>query len=117
MSLLILSALAFAFSLLFKMSDVISAILAMRIVVQFIGQAAGVILLRKKKAFTKEPIPWKMPLYPLPVILVILMWALVFMSTGSGIIGSFLLVFGSGIIVYLITAWLQKQWPFPPGNS
>lgn len=116
-SLLILSALAFAFSLLFKMSDVISAILAMRIVVQFIGQAAGVILLRKKKAATKESIPWKMPLYPLPVILVILMWSLVFMSTGSGIIGSFLLVFGSGIIVYFITAWLQKQWPFPPGNS
>jgi len=92
------------------MSDVISGILAMRIVVQFIGQAVGVVLLRKKKG--KDHLPYKMPLYPLPVILVIAMWLFVFYSTGNEVIGSFLLVFGTGLIVYFINARLQHQWPY-----
>ena len=37
----------YCFSLLFKLSEVISAILAMRILVQFIAQAVGLILLKK----------------------------------------------------------------------
>ena len=48
-SLLSIASLAFIFSLLFRMSDVISGILAMRIIVQFVGQAIGVMLLRKRK--------------------------------------------------------------------
>jgi hypothetical protein len=48
-SLLFLGGVAFAFSLLFKIHDVISAILAMRILVQFIGQAIGLLLLKKSK--------------------------------------------------------------------
>ncbi len=80
-SLLVLAAFAFVFSLLFKMKHVIDGILAMRIMVQFIGQAAGVILLRKRNG-TKH-LPYKMPLYPLPVILVIAMCYLFFMPPGS----------------------------------
>jgi amino acid transporter len=48
-SLLVLASIAFIFSLLFRMAEVISGILAMRILVQFIGQAIGVVLLRKRK--------------------------------------------------------------------
>ncbi len=40
-SLLVLGSIAFVFSLLFRLGDVISAILAMRILIQFIGQAIG----------------------------------------------------------------------------
>ncbi len=109
-SLLVIAALAFVFSLLFRMGDVISGILAMRIIVQFIGQAAGVVLLRKRNG--TEQLPYKMPLYPLPVILVILLWLLVFLATGLAIISTFILVAGSGLIVYLIMARLKMQWPF-----
>ena len=56
-----------------------------------------------------------MPLYPLPVILVIGMWLFVFYSTGFAVIKSFLIVFGTGIVVYFIYAKLQKQWPY--GNE
>ncbi len=55
-SLLILGAIAFIFSLLFKLKEVISAILAMRIIVQFIGQAVGIIILRKKKPSSFFPL-------------------------------------------------------------
>ena len=109
-SLLVMAAFGFVFSLLFKMSDVISGILAMRIMVQFIGQAAGVIILRRRNG--TKALPYKMPLYPLPVILAIAMWLFVFYSTGLKVINSFLIVFGSGLVVYFIYARLQNQWPY-----
>ena len=109
-SLLVIAAFGFAFSLLFRMSDVISGILAMRIMVQFIGQAVGVVILRKRNG--SAHLPYKMPLYPLPVILAIAMWLFVFYSTGFAVIKSFLIVFGTGVVVYFIYAKLQRQWPF-----
>ena len=109
-SLLVLAAFAFVFSMLFKMKHVIDGILAMRIMVQFIGQAAGVILLRRRNG--SKHLVYKMPLYPLPVILVIAMWLFIFYATGLTIILSFLIVISSGVIVYFIYAKMQKQWPF-----
>lgn len=109
-SLLVLAAFAFVFSLLFRMGDIISGILGMRILVQFIGQATGIILLRRRNGI--QNLPYKMPLYPLPVILVIAMWAWVFYATGPDIIKSFLAVFVSGVIVYVIQAKMKKDWPF-----
>lgn len=109
-SLLVLAVFAFVFSMLFKMKHVIDAILAMRILLQFIGQAIGVSLLRKRNGTAN--LPYKMPLYPLPVLLAIGMWLFIFYATGITIIVSFMLVFGSGILVYLLHAKLKKQWPF-----
>ena len=103
-SLLVIAAIAFVFSLLFRMSEVISGILAMRIMVQFIGQAIGLIIIRKKKG--SENLPFKMPLYPLPVILAILMWLFIFYATGLAVIKMFLIVAGSGVVVY----FLRKVW-------
>ena len=113
-SLLILAAFAFIFSLLFRMGDVISGILAMRIMVQFIGQAVGVVLLRKRNG--TNHLPYKMPLYPLPVILVTIMWLGIFYATGLKIMASFLIVLVSGIVVYMIQAKMKKQWPFQTLN-
>ncbi|MBC7689069.1 MAG: APC family permease [Aquabacterium sp.] len=109
-SLLVLAGFALVFSMLFKMKYVIDGILAMRIMVQFIGQAIGVTLLRKRNGTTN--LPYKMPLYPLPVILAIAMWLFVFYATGLTIIVSFLLVLGSGCIMYFVLAKMQHQWPF-----
>ncbi|MEJ7611339.1 MAG: APC family permease [Ferruginibacter sp.] len=109
-SLLVLAGFAFVFSLLFRMGDVISGILAMRIMVQFIGQAVGVMLLRKRKG--TAGLPYKMPLYPVPVILAILLWLFVFYATGTTVIISFAIVLVSGLAVYLIKARLKKEWPF-----
>ena len=99
-SLLWLGGAAFIFSLLFKLSDVIKAILAMRIIVQFIGGAIGVMILRNR--IGSGNLPFKMWLYPLPAIIAIFLWASIMISTGltfalSGI-GMILL----GIIVYFI---------------
>jgi amino acid transporter len=109
-SLLVLAGFALVFSMLFRMKHVIDGILAMRIMVQFIGQAVGVTLLRKRNGI--KHLHYKMPLYPLPVIFAIAMWLFVFYATGLTIIASFLLVLGSGLIMYFILAKMQNQWPF-----
>lgn len=109
-SLLVLGSLAFVFSLLFRLSDVISAILAMRILVQFIGQAVGLLLLRHSRK--SDNFPYKMPLFPLPAYLAILLWAGILLSTGLKMITTGLVVIIAGIIVYLVKAKRNKEWPF-----
>ena len=109
-SLLFLGSLAFIFSMLFKLSDVISAILAMRIMIQFIGQAIGLLILRSKK--NDIQFPYKMPLFPVPVILAIGMWLFVLISTGSKLMSWGLLIIFLGTIVYFIKARVKKEWPF-----
>ena len=109
-SLLILGFTAFVFSLLFKLSEVITAILAMRILVQFIGQSIGVVLLRNRNR--NAELPYKMPFYPLPIIIVVLLWSLVFFSTGLSFVLSGLTVIFIGIIVYLIKSFQTRNWPF-----
>ena len=109
-SLLFLGSVAFIFSMLFKLSEAISAILAMRIMIQFIGQAVGLLILRSKKNTTD--FPYKMPLFPLPVFVAIAMWLFILISTGSKLMVSGLVVILLGGIVYFIKAKIQKEWPF-----
>lgn len=109
-SLLFLGGLAFIFSMLLKLSDVISAILAMRIMIQFIGQAVGLLILRSKKSDIQ--FPYKMPLFPLPVLIAIALWLFILISTGSRLMISGLLIIFAGAIVYFIKARIQKEWPF-----
>jgi amino acid transporter len=109
-SLLVLGGVAFVFSLLFKIKEVIDAILAMRILIQFVGQAIGLLLLSKRKG--RSFLKWKMPLYPLPVILAIIIWICIFFSTGWKMMAGGLIVISAGLIVYLIKAKNNNEWPF-----
>ncbi|HTQ65420.1 MAG TPA: amino acid permease [Puia sp.] len=106
-SLLFLGAIAFIFSMLFKMKHVIDGILAMRILIQFIAQAIGVVLLRKRVG-TKN-LPFKMWLYPLPVILSVLIWLYVFFSTGMAAFLAILLITAGTLVFYLAQHWWKKN--------
>jgi len=109
LSLIFLGTLAFVFSLLFKLGTVIAAILAMRLIVQFIGQAVGLLLLRRR--WPSERWPFKMWLYPLPALLAIAGWAWLFSRTGQAVWwGLLVIILGAG--VFLIRARLQSEWPF-----
>jgi amino acid transporter len=113
-SLMVLCGIAFIFSLLFRMSEIISAIVAMRALVQFIGGAIGLILLRRRKGLTF--FPWKMPFYPIPIIMAIIIWFGLFLSTGLyALMGiGFISI---GIIVFLIMAHRNATFPFIPKQS
>jgi len=109
-SLLILGGVGFVFSLLFRLGEVISAILAMRILVQFVGQAIGLVLLRRRHGTVG--LPFQMPLYPLPVVVAIIVWLAVFWSTGPRFMLSGLAVISAGIVAFLFWSRQQKRWPF-----
>lgn len=109
-SLLVLGAIAFVFSLLFRLSEVISAILAMRILIQFIAQAIGLLLLRKVRS--SADFPYKMPFFPVPVYVAILLWFGILISTGLTMVTGGLIVISIGTAVYFIKAKLSKDWPF-----
>ncbi len=105
-SLTVLCALGLVFSLLFRLSDAISSILATRIIVQFIGQSVGVLLLRKR--FGIKDLPFKMWLFPVPVVLSIAVWLFLFISTGwFALWGSLIAVIG--VFVYMIKVRVSKQ--------
>lgn len=119
-SLLALGGVALVFSMMFRLSEVISGILAMRVLVQFIGGAVGLMVLRAR--WPRERFPYRMPLYPLPVLLVIAGWIAIFLSTGNirsewldievpyPLAGVAFLALG--VIVFLVRARLQRDWPF-----
>ena len=117
-SLLALGATALVFSVLFRLGEVISAILAMRILVQFVGGAVGLVLLRRR--WPPERFPFRMWLYPWPVVLMIAGWLAVFLSTGSIAVGGTAIplplaglgMMILGTVVFLIRARVQNEWPF-----
>ncbi len=108
-SLLALGGVALVFSVLFKLREVIAAILAMRILVQFVGGAVGVMILRKK--WPAEKLPYRMWLYPVPAVTAILLWLGVFYSTGRTALAG-LGVMAAGGIVFLARAAAAREWPF-----
>ncbi|HEY2120534.1 MAG TPA: APC family permease [Candidatus Acidoferrum sp.] len=113
-SLLVLGALAFTFSIVLKLETAIAGILAMRLIVQFIGQAVGVMLLRKR--WGAERLPFKMWLYPLPAVLTMMGWAWLFWQTGPARKYG-LMEIALGVTAYMVWARVKNFWPFDaPGN-
>jgi fructoselysine transporter len=106
-SLLFLGGVAFVFSLLFKMKHVINGILAMRILVQFVAQAVGVILLRKRNG--TKTLPFKMWLYPLPVIVSVPIWLFIFLSTGMAALWAVIFILAGILFFFFYKDWLKKQ--------
>ncbi|HKV05561.1 MAG TPA: APC family permease [Candidatus Acidoferrales bacterium] len=109
-SLVALGAAALLFSLLFSLISVIRAILAMRCIIQFIGQGVGLIALRRR--WGSERLPFRMWLYPLPVAAAILGWIGIFISTGRTPMLASLAAATAGILVYLGRARWMREWPF-----
>jgi amino acid transporter len=113
-SLLFLSGVAFVFSVTLKLENAIAGILAMRLLVQFIGQAVGVMLLRRR--WPPERLPFKMWLYPLPAVLTMAGWAALFWATGTARKWG-LLEIALGAIAFLIRSRQMQQWPFASTSS
>ena len=108
-SLLVLGAVAILAGF-FSLGTVIDALIVTRIVVQFMGQVVGLILLRRNAP--DMPRPYRMWLYPVPALLALLGWIFVFATTQLRVI-----LFGVGVLVlgclaFLLWSWNTKRWPF-----
>lgn len=106
-SLLILGGVAFCFSLLFKMKEIISAIIIMRILIQFVSQSVGIIILHQQKK--EEHFPYKMPLYPIPAIIGIAVWLFIFFTSELKFILFAVGIIISGIVLFFLFNRNKKE--------
>jgi basic amino acid/polyamine antiporter, APA family len=110
-SLLTLGGVATIFCL-FRLQDVIAALVVIRIAVQFLMQILGLLLLRKLRP--DVPRPFRMVLYPAPALLAAVGFVFVMLKRPDFMkeIRYALLIVAVGLMMYGLRAWRGKQWPF-----
>jgi len=101
----------------FSLADVIAALVVIRITLQFFVQAIGVIVLRIRRP--DLPRPFRMWLYPLPALVASIGFIFVVFDRTNSIkqIRYALLVFLTGLAVYLVRAWRKGEWPFQTSQA
>jgi len=107
-SLLAVGGVTVAFSLLFKLREVIVALMAIRILIEFVAQAVAVFVLTRRGM----QFPFRMWLYPLPALAAIAMWTGLFLATGKTFMLIGLGVLAAGAAVYLARARVLGEFPF-----
>jgi amino acid transporter len=92
-----------------SLGTVIDALIVTRILIQFMGQAVGLILLRRNAP--DMPRPYRMWLYPLPVLIALLGWIFVFATTQLRVILFGVGVLALGCVAFLLWSKTAKRWP------
>jgi amino acid transporter len=113
-SLLVLGAISILACLL-SLGIVIDALIATRILVQFIGQVAGVIRLRRTRP--DMPRPYRIWLYPLPTVVAFAGWLFVFLTTDPRVIAFGVGILALGVVCFLLWSKRQQQWPFQASRA
>mgnify|MGYP006277029203 CR=1 FL=1 len=108
-SLVVLGVVALVASVI-SLGMVIDVLIATRILVQFIGQIAGLVVLRRTRP--DLPRPYRMWCYPVPALVALLGWVFVFATSGPAVI-----LFSAGVLVaggaaFGVWSKLTGQWPF-----
>lgn len=101
-----------AFFCFFSLSTIINALMAVSIVVQFIGQIVGLTILRAKQPGLKRP--FRQWLYPLPSAVAFVGWIYIFVSSGWSAIRLAIGWTVLGVIVFLFWSHHHHDWPFGP---
>jgi len=110
-SLLALGGVAMVFCLL-RLADIIAALVVIRILLQFIVQAVGVMILRRTQP--NMPRPFRMWLYPAPALLAIggFLFILISRKNFEREIKYAVVLLAAGLVVYLLRAKKRHEWPF-----
>jgi len=110
-SLLALGVVAAAFCFL-QLQDAIAALVVIRLILQFLVQAVGLIVLRIRRP--DLPRPFRMWLYPVPAILASIgfLYVLFGRPNWQKEVRYAAVILLSGVIIYLIRAWKHSEWPF-----
>jgi amino acid transporter len=94
----------------FSLGTVIDALIVTRILVQFMGQVVGLILLRRNAP--EMPRPYRMWLYPVPALVALFGWIFVFATTQVSVILFGVSVLALGCVAFLVWSRRTRQWPF-----
>jgi APA family basic amino acid/polyamine antiporter len=94
----------------FSLGVVIDALIVTRILVQFMGQVVGVMLLRRSAP--DMPRPYRIWMYPLPALVALAGWIFVFATTDVRVILFGLGVLALGGVAFLLWSRAAARWPF-----
>jgi len=111
-SLLALGMVAAAFCFL-RLKDAIAALVVIRLILQFLVQAIGSIVLRIRRP--DLPRPFRMWLYPMPALLATggFLFILFNRENWQKEVRYAALILLTGVMIYMIRAWKDGEWPFP----
>jgi amino acid transporter len=114
-SLLALGVVAAAFCFQ-RLKEAIAALVVIRIVIQFLVQAVGLIVLRIRRP--DMPRPFRMWLYPLPALLAIAGYLFILFNREhwQNEMRYAVVILLAGVMVYMIRAWRGREWPFAVMN-
>jgi amino acid transporter len=95
-----------------RLRDVITALVVIRITVQFLAQIIGVIVLRVRRP--DMPRPFKMWLYPLPSLLAFsgFVYVLIMRPKSLQPIWFALALIVAGTAIYMVRSYRRGEWPF-----
>jgi len=115
-SLLVLGAVATAFCVL-QLADVIAALVVIRLIMQFLLQEVGLLILRKQRP--EMPRPFRMWFYPAPALLATAGFLYILFSRPNFsreiLYAAVLLVVG--LALYFARAARRREWPWNPSEE
>jgi basic amino acid/polyamine antiporter, APA family len=99
-----------------RLADVIAALVVIRIMVQFLVQAIGLIVLRVRRP--DLPRPFRMWLYPLPALLASAGFIFILLARPNFLreLRYAAVIIIVGILLYLARAAREHMWPFSPAG-
>ncbi|MBV9277923.1 MAG: amino acid permease, partial [Candidatus Eremiobacteraeota bacterium] len=92
----------------FTLDAVISFLTAGIVLIQSVAQIVALFILRSRE----DAAPFRMWLYPLPAVVALVAWAFIFYSSGISAMLYGVLTLGAGVVAYIVTARVQRRWPF-----
>src|SRR5579863_10232625 len=115
-SLLALGAVAAAFCFL-RLKDAIAALVVIRLVLQFLVQAIGVIVLRIRRP--DLPRPFRMWFYPMPAVLARagFLFILFNRENWQKEVRYAVVILLTGVLIYMIRARKDRAWPFAAATA
>jgi len=110
-SLLALGIVGAAFCFL-RLKDAIAALVAIRIILQFLVQAIGVMVFRVTRP--EVPRPFRMWLYPLPALLASAGFLFILFNRENALkeVRYAVVILIAGLLIYMVRAWRGREWPF-----
>jgi len=95
-----------------RLADLIASLIVIRIVLQFLVQSIGVIVLRVRRP--DLPRPFRMWLYPLPALIAAVSFLFILFSRPNFMreVRYAAVILVVGLAIYLLRAWRHGEWPW-----
>ena len=95
-----------------RLKDAIAALVVIRLILQFLVQAVGLIVLRIRRPDLARP--FRMWFYPVPVLLASagFLYILFGRPNWQKEVRYATLILLTGVLIYMIRAWKHSEWPF-----